>query len=1040
MIESASGAGRRDRRDPARATNCAGSPRRPGTKSHAPADVPAHDHDRRALVTAGRDVDLSRGPVAVLCAGNRLAAALGGRDFAGFHCLPPLGEARAWSSSRAASGPPKRLHRGAPRTSSTRSASTSIEVGDAPGLVLGRIVCQLINEAAFAAARGRRLRRRTSTRACGSGSTTRAACWPGATRSARPDCLARSTRCSARSAATATARRRSCAARYSKATTELGLAFPACPPPSLLSSPTSRPPPRISRPRAARQLHRRRVHHRLRHLHHDRPVDRRADLRGREAGAADVDAAVAAARAAFEAARGASCPGIKRGELINKLADLIEENADELAQLESLDNGKPVKIAQDVDVAGSVATCATSPAGRRKIEGRDDPGRGAGHVRLHAARAGRRLRPDHPVELPAADGRLEDRARRSPPAAPSCSSPPSRRRSPRCASASSPLEAGFPPGVAQRRHRRRRHRRRAGRAPGRRQDRLHRLDRRRPRDRREGRPRPQARHARARRQVAEHHLRRTPTCKAAIGGSFQGIYFNTGQACNAGSRLFVQRRSTTRSSASSPSSPPSAVVGPGARRTARTFGPRRQRSSSSSASTATSRSASTRAPTPSPAASPSATDGGYFIHPTLFTGVDPTCGSRARRSSGRCSSARRSTTSKRSPRAPTTTSTASPPALWTRDVGQRAQARRAARVGHGLHQLLGPGRPGGPVRRLQVLRASAASTGAENLDAYLETKTVWTSLVLAPAVDRCLMATADITILGLRTGPDSHASEYIAEIQRRLAAPGQGRLPTARHGHFARGHAPTTSSPSPPSCTRCRSSWASRASTRCSNSTSPPTSRARRWPTRSIPSAIGSEAVFLSGRSGQHALPRRADRIRRPRSRALPRTRPQGRLRRRSQSSRAHLADALKYDIPRDMHGIDVGPYPTPADAAELLAAESFGAKQTWFLTNGATQGNHALALALAPLGAPRRRPAQLARLGRRRAGAQRRHPGVRLAARRSRPADRPRRPARGPRAARSTRTRRRAVFIVSPTYYGTCADVAALAQIAHCTRHPAAG
>lgn len=32
------------------------------------------------------------------------------------------------------------------------------------------------------------------------------------------------------------------------------------------------------------------------------------------------------------------------------------------------------------------------------------------------------------------------------------------------------------------------------------------------------------------------------------------------------------------------------------------------------------------------------------------------------------------------------------------------------------------------------------------------------------------MATADITVIGLRTGPDSHASEYIAEIQRRLAA------------------------------------------------------------------------------------------------------------------------------------------------------------------------------------------------------------------------------------------------------------------------------
>ncbi len=42
------------------------------------------------------------------------------------------------------------------------------------------------------------------------------------------------------------------------------------------------------------------------------------------------------------------------------------------------------------------------------------------------------------------------------------------------------------------------------------------------------------------------------------------------------------------------------------------------------------------------------------------------------------------------------------------------------------------------------------------------------------------MATADITILGLRTGPDSHASEYIAEIQRRLAS--QDKVAYQLHG------------------------------------------------------------------------------------------------------------------------------------------------------------------------------------------------------------------------------------------------------------------
>src|SRR6186713_751443 len=62
-------------------------------------------------------------------------------------------------------------------------------------------------------------------------------------------------------------------------------------------------------------------------------------------------------------------------------------------------------------------------------------------------------------------------------------------------------------------------------------------------------------------------------------------------------------------------------------------------------------------------------------------------------------------------------------------------------------------------------------------------------------------------------------------------------------------------------------------------------------------------------------------------------------------------ADGLAADVPQDIHGIDLGPSPTPYERAERLAAEAFGAARTFFLTNGATQGNHALLLALAPLG-----------------------------------------------------------------------------------------
>ena len=61
---------------------------------------------------------------------------------------------------------------------------------------------------------------------------------------------------------------------------------------------------------------------------------------------------------------------------------------------------------------------------------------------------------------------------------------------------------------------------------------------------------------------------------------------------------------------------------------------------------------------------------------------------------------------------------------------------------------------------------------------------------------------------------------------------------------------------------------------------------------------------------------------------------------------------ALNADVPQDIEGIDLGPEPTPYQRAELLAAEAHGAARSWFLTNGATQGNHALCLTLAPLGA----------------------------------------------------------------------------------------
>ena len=71
---------------------------------------------------------------------------------------------------------------------------------------------------------------------------------------------------------------------------------------------------------------------------------------------ADVDAAVAAARAAFEDRRWAGLAPGKRKRVMIRFADLVLEHGAELALLETLDMGKPIKFSQSVDVA-SCANC-----------------------------------------------------------------------------------------------------------------------------------------------------------------------------------------------------------------------------------------------------------------------------------------------------------------------------------------------------------------------------------------------------------------------------------------------------------------------------------------------------------------------------------------------------------------------------------------------------------------------------------------------------------------------------------------------------------
>ncbi|WDF75005.1 aldehyde dehydrogenase family protein (plasmid) [Novosphingobium sp. KACC 22771] len=73
-------------------------------------------------------------------------------------------------------------------------------------------------------------------------------------------------------------------------------------------------------------------------------------------GAADIDRAVAAARRAFENPAWRRMNANDRSLLLYRLADLIEQHADELAVLECLDNGKPWLFTKAVEIEGSIKT------------------------------------------------------------------------------------------------------------------------------------------------------------------------------------------------------------------------------------------------------------------------------------------------------------------------------------------------------------------------------------------------------------------------------------------------------------------------------------------------------------------------------------------------------------------------------------------------------------------------------------------------------------------------------------------------------------
>ena len=193
--------------------------------------------------------------------------------------------------------------------------------------------------------------------------------------------------------------------------------------------------------------------------------------------------------------------------ILHALARLIEEHADELAETESRDVGKPIAEASTRDLPFTIGTWSYYAGWPTKILGTTNPA-APGRLHRHAARAARRRRRRSRRGTSRSRSPRGRSRRRWPAGTRSSTSRRRRRRSPRSGWPSSRSRPGVPPGVLNVVTGDAVDRRRARRAPGRRRALVHRLDRRRAGDPARGGREHEAAHARAGREVGQHRARR----------------------------------------------------------------------------------------------------------------------------------------------------------------------------------------------------------------------------------------------------------------------------------------------------------------------------------------------------------------------------------------------------------------------------------------------------------------------------------------------------------------------------------------------------